>query len=232
MEPLEDRRLLAITVNTLFDELDGSIVDGDISLRDAVGQAPADETIDFDPLLTSAGPATILLTLGEIVINKSLTINGPGSFLLTLDASGSDPFPDDNFGDGSRLFNVSDGTNTVHLVTLNGLALTGGDVSGDGGAIFNDEDLHLNDVSDLRQRGQLSGWRYRQFLWRIDGDGQHDQRQRGGLEFGGGINSRYGALAIEASDIFENRAGQEGGGVDVFSISSTRLRRLCSSTAR
>ena len=35
IEPLEDRRLLSITVNTLVDEADGSIVDGDISLRDA-----------------------------------------------------------------------------------------------------------------------------------------------------------------------------------------------------
>jgi hypothetical protein len=34
-EPLEDRRLLSITVNTSLDELDGSIVDGDTSLRDA-----------------------------------------------------------------------------------------------------------------------------------------------------------------------------------------------------
>ena len=36
-ESLEDRRLLAvITVNTLTDEADGSIDDGDISLRDAL----------------------------------------------------------------------------------------------------------------------------------------------------------------------------------------------------
>jgi hypothetical protein len=41
MEPLEDRRLLSITVNTLVDEQDGSIVDGDISLRDAIAASPA-----------------------------------------------------------------------------------------------------------------------------------------------------------------------------------------------
>src|SRR5262249_14840717 len=35
IEPLEPRRLLTITVNTLVDETDGSIVDGDVSLRDA-----------------------------------------------------------------------------------------------------------------------------------------------------------------------------------------------------
>ena len=39
LEPLEDRRLLTITVDTLVDELDFSIVDGDISLRDAMRAA-------------------------------------------------------------------------------------------------------------------------------------------------------------------------------------------------
>lgn len=43
IEPLEDRSLLSITVNTLVDELDGSIVDGDISLRDAIAASPAGE---------------------------------------------------------------------------------------------------------------------------------------------------------------------------------------------
>jgi hypothetical protein len=31
VEPLEDRRLLSITVDTLVDEYDGSILDGDLS---------------------------------------------------------------------------------------------------------------------------------------------------------------------------------------------------------
>src|SRR5262245_12116563 len=66
LELLEDRRLLSITVNTLIDEADGSIVDGDISLRDAIAAAPSGETIDFAPALTSSGPATINLTLGTL----------------------------------------------------------------------------------------------------------------------------------------------------------------------
>ena len=47
MESLEDRRLLSITVNTLVDEQDGSIVDGDASLRDAIAIAASGDTIDF-----------------------------------------------------------------------------------------------------------------------------------------------------------------------------------------
>lgn len=79
VEPLEDRRLLAITVDTLVDEADGSIVDGDISLRDAIAAAPAGETIDF----LVAGE--IDLTLGQITLNKNLTISGPGADQLTID---------------------------------------------------------------------------------------------------------------------------------------------------
>ena len=91
-EPLEDRRLLSITVNTLVDEADGSIVDGDISLRDAIAAAPAGETIDFSVT------GTINLSVGtldfnrHLTIDKILTISGPGASLLTLrayDASGS-----------------------------------------------------------------------------------------------------------------------------------------------
>jgi hypothetical protein len=84
IEPLEDRRLLSITVTTLVDEADGSIVDGDISLRDAIALAPAGETIDFDPSLFNSGPfpKTLELTIGptnstkHLTIDKNLTING------------------------------------------------------------------------------------------------------------------------------------------------------------
>ena len=71
-EPLEDRRLLAITVDTLIDEADGSITDGDISLRDAIAAAPAGETIDFAAPLDGG---TILLTRGQLTIRRPLRID-------------------------------------------------------------------------------------------------------------------------------------------------------------
>ncbi len=79
-EPLEERRLLSITVNTLVDEADGSIVDGDISLRDAIAAALAGETIDF------AVTGKLDLTLGELAISVDLNIFGPGADQLTIDA--------------------------------------------------------------------------------------------------------------------------------------------------
>ena len=95
-EPLEVRRLLAlVTVNTLSDTVD--INDGVTSLREAIfatNLVGGADTIEFAPSLTAGGPATILLTQGELKITDSLTINGPGANLLTIDASGNDPTPD------------------------------------------------------------------------------------------------------------------------------------------
>ncbi|MEZ6071252.1 MAG: hypothetical protein R3C10_13505 [Pirellulales bacterium] len=141
-EPLEERRLLSITVNTLVDEADGNISDGDVSLRDAIALAPSGETINFADSLRGG---TITLTLGELVIDKSLSIDGPGADLLTVDASGNDPTPDSvltddatiaDDGDGSRVFNIDDGnSHSQATVTLSGLTISGGDVTGVGGGI-------------------------------------------------------------------------------------------------
>ena len=85
LEPLEDRRLLSITVNTLVDENNGIGVGG-ISLREAIAAAPAGDTINFSVT------GTINLTnLGQLVVNKNLTIVGPGASLLTINAF--DPTP-------------------------------------------------------------------------------------------------------------------------------------------
>ena len=111
-EPLEDRRLLAVvTVNTLADTINFN--DGLTSLREAIfatNMVAGADTIDFAPASPPSGPATILLTQGELKITDSLTINGPGANLLTIDASGNDPTPTLINGDGTRIFNIDDGT--------------------------------------------------------------------------------------------------------------------------
>jgi hypothetical protein len=90
IEPLEDRRLLAlVTVDTLDDTVD--LGDGVTSLREAIfatNLVGGADTIDFAPALTAGGSATITLTQGELAITDSLTINGPRATLLTIDASG------------------------------------------------------------------------------------------------------------------------------------------------
>ena len=77
---------LGITVDTLLDEVDGLIDDGDASLRDAIAAAAPNETIVFDPALNGG---TILLTLGALRIAESVTIDATGLPVgLTIDASG------------------------------------------------------------------------------------------------------------------------------------------------
>jgi len=128
MESLEERRLLAITVDNFVDELDADRSAGDTSLREAIADAaPSGDTIDFAPSLNGA---TIDLTLGEIAFNKDLTIDA--SMLtqgITIDAN--DPTPNIKNGDGIRIFNITGGD-----VTLKNLTLQGGDVRNDnGGAV-------------------------------------------------------------------------------------------------
>jgi hypothetical protein len=146
LEPLEERRLLAITVTTNLDIVDAA--DGVVSLREAIAGANSvagPESIAFD--FGHDGPATILLTMGALTIADSLTINGPGAQLLTIDASGNDPTPDQDNGDGSRIFAISRPGVDLADVTLRGLTLTGGDQQTSGGAISNLERLLVSDCT-------------------------------------------------------------------------------------
>jgi hypothetical protein len=95
------------------------------SLRADIAAAQAGDTIVFDPSLAGQ---TITLTSGELALDKSLTIQGPGAGQLTISG-----------GNTSRVFDVSGaGTN----VSLSGLTITGGTGtgsldSGNGGGILN-----------------------------------------------------------------------------------------------
>ena len=140
-EPLEDRRLLSITVDTLVDEFDGSIHDRDVSLRDAIYAARVGETITFDSSLDGE-TISLAQALGELVINKSLEIDATGlPHGLTIDAGNG---ADHIFatGDGFRIFYIDDGNLMADkMVSIAGLTLTGGDVATWGGAILSREDL-------------------------------------------------------------------------------------------
>ncbi len=217
-EPLERRWLLAMTVDTLIDEADGSIVDGDISLRDALAAAPAGETIDFDASLDGG---TILLTMGELVVTKTLTIDAtalPSG--LTIDASGNDPTPDEDNGDGSRVFTIDDGdSETDSPVTIAGLTLTGGDVSRLGGAILSRENLTVSktttSVNSARWRG--GG------IWGDDvtvtNSTISDNAITGYDSHGGGISGD--TVTITNSTISGNSASRSGGGIWANSVKMT-----------
>lgn len=90
------------------------------SLRDAIANAASGDTITFD----LAVPATIALTSGELFIDKSLTIEGPGANDLSIRGMS---------GFGFRVMEIDHANLNV---TLSGLTLTGGsDLSA--GGLFN-----------------------------------------------------------------------------------------------
>jgi large repetitive protein len=109
LESLEDRQLLsALTVTTAADSGAGS-------LRAEIAAAHAGDTIHF---ASSLDGQTITLTSGELLINKGLTIQGPGAAQLTISG-----------GNSSRVFDV----NSSQPVVLTGLTISNGAHVGGGG---------------------------------------------------------------------------------------------------
>ncbi len=108
------------------------------SLRAAIAIANAGvsgETIKFASNLAGG---TIHLTSGQLQITNSMAITGLGANQLTIDG-GWDGVLGDSVG--SRIFNVSSGTNVV----ISGLTLTHGIVTSlGGGAIINSGNLRLD----------------------------------------------------------------------------------------
>ncbi|MEK6238028.1 MAG: hypothetical protein N2C14_25220, partial [Planctomycetales bacterium] len=186
IEPLEPRCLLtALTVNSLDDNT--IALDGQVTLREAIIAANDDSMTDlgqtgsgadeitFDPTLFSGGPQTLLLGGTELAITSELTIAGPGASSLAIDAQHD-----------SRIFNIDDGGASQVAVEISGLTLTGGFVSGNGGAIFNAENLTL---SNSTITGNTAG------------------------NWGGGVLNDSGTLTITESTISGNSANVLGGGV-------------------
>jgi hypothetical protein len=95
------------------------------TLRQALAGAHDGDTIAFGLNL----PATISLTSGELVIDKNLTISGPGAQLLTVTrAQNASHF---------RIFHITPG----HTVIIQGLTITNGYINFGfvaGGGIYND----------------------------------------------------------------------------------------------
>jgi predicted outer membrane repeat protein len=236
VELLEPRRLLTtIQVTTTLDVVNSD--DGLTSLREAVAEANA--TAEHDAIaftgLTSGGPAAIVLSLGELWIREAVTIEGPGAHLLTIDASGNDPTPSTNDGDGSRVFEIFDGNGTPDkAVAINGVTLTGGDAVAGGGAIFSTELLTLN-ASTIHNNSALSvGGAVHALgpvtLAQSTLSGNSTPARGGGVYaagdatlahstvsgnsglYGGGIYSR-GAVTITQSTISGNIATINGGGI-------------------
>lgn len=180
---------VSLEVTTLADSGPGS-------LRAAIEAARASDGSDvvtFAPSVTG----TIELTSGGLFAKTGITISGPGSELLTVDAGGE-----------SRVFSFSEGSGYYSYdgapVVVSGLTVTGGFASengqsGGGGISVYDADLTLDDVV-------VTG----------------NSAERGG----GGVKVHDGGdVVVTGSVISDNTAGAYGGGIYVDTARSFTMTR-------
>jgi hypothetical protein len=197
-----DAQATTITVGTLGDP--GPSLQ--LSLREAVLMAGSGDTIDFAPDLNG----TITLLHGEISITQALTIQGPRSNLISVDADQK-----------SRIFNISNASATAIDVTIEGLTLTGGSVTVDnGGAILsNGANLTISSCAIVGNNasGAGGGLSIGGSNWTVTGtlvSGNTSGSNGGGLS---AFNAYNGIAAssevIEASSFIDNSSGGSGGAI-------------------
>jgi hypothetical protein len=197
-----------------------SLDSGPGSLRAEIAVANSGDTIVFAPSLNNL---TIHLNTGELVINKNLTIQGPGASLLSIDGGTHDTA----FGlvYGSRVFEVEGAGTTV---TLSGLTLTNGggqavaNVShagdGLGGAVLNYGALTLSACTVSNStcpyyEGPKGGGIYNAGTLTVSSCylGNNYANDFGHAEGGGIFNAAF--LTVSNSDLEQNTTDGGGGGI-------------------
>jgi hypothetical protein len=185
---------------------------GSGSLRCAIDSATSGDTIDF----SLPTPATIIL-LTELLVNKSVTINGPGAGLLTVNGNNS-----------VRVFNIAAGN---YHVTFANLTISGGRVIGSltalergagvlnqsrGTVSLNTTVVSGNTVSNSTPQGDsvngagishVGGGTLNLFATTVSGnlaDGNFF------AALGGGIYADSGTVAIRSSTLSGNNATSSG----------------------
>ncbi|MUH01297.1 DUF4347 domain-containing protein, partial [Scytonema sp. UIC 10036] len=170
---------------------------GSGSLRQAILDAnatPGDDTIHFTgTLFTDTNPDTITLTSGELNVTEAVTIVGTGANSLTISGNNS-----------SRIFSA-----TAPLTIIN-LKITGGNAAtGDGGAIYSDSSVTIDNstISGNSADGEGGG------VWSSSSVTiANSTISSNSASLGGGIYSANN-VAIANSTISGNTAKDSAGGV-------------------
>ena len=187
-----------LVVDNLIDEDDGDFSAGDLSLREALGLANADDgldTISFDPSLFGQ---TLAWNLGELVVSSSLRLVGPGADQLTIDAGGN-----------SRFFNFS--SPETRQIEIEGITFTNGNSgSGDGGAIRSGEDITLRNTAFIGNSGNRGG------VFDLPGDTHltlidSTFENNSAAVLGGVLFTLGGELTIDSSTFTNNFSAGDGG---------------------
>ena len=224
-------------VNQTDDHDDGTCGTNDCTLREAIGAANRNgagtDTISFSALFDTAQTITLKPALSEIAITASVTIDGPGARLLTVDAANA-----------NRVFGIGAG-NTWQTgppgstTTISGLTLVkgrNGDSNG-GGALFNEDTVTLNNCTLSGNTAGRGGGVSNKGTLTLNSCtlSGNTSRNSGGAIYnsgtltlnsctlsgntsdalGGGILSS-GTLTLNSSTLSGNSAGN-GGGIFIFS---------------
>ncbi|MDQ4122428.1 MAG: carboxypeptidase regulatory-like domain-containing protein [Acidobacteriota bacterium] len=199
------QQVCAAPIVTKTADTDDGVCDADCSLREAIAAAAPGDTIVFSSLFDSA--RTITLTLGELLIDKNLTIIGKGARLLTISGN-----------DASRVFSHFGSSSTV--VNITGLTVANGFTDSIGGGIYNGKNGTLN-LSSVTIRNNTSGKPHfagsggggiaNEGKLNVDGSTISDNTTS---QHGGGIhNNNLSVVNISNSTITNNSSAGEGGGI-------------------
>ena len=220
-------RASTVIVDTLIDESDGSCIDGDCSLRDAIATATGGDTISF----AVTGAIVLSDTLGTLTIDKNLTIAGPGPGAVTLDGNNSIRVLQVNAGMTLDLLNIviargwyysgagiySGGTLNVSASTFTGNHAVYG--SSEGGAIHNDGGTLTIDSSTFYSNSTTSIWSYGGAIYNdhgtviITNTTFASNTTDSELGEGGGIYSIHGVITVTNSTFAGNYASDHGGAI-------------------
>jgi len=169
------------------------------SLRQALADANDGDTIDATSI-----SGVITLTAAQLLVDKSVTINGAGADVLAIDGNAT-----------TRVFQ----TDTGETVTISGLTMRNGQ-GGEGGGILNADTATLSIINSTLS-GNTAGFGGGVFnsgtLIIINSTFSSNMASEGG----GIYNSGSGMLTITNSTFSGNAASETGGGV--FNIGTLQL---------
>jgi len=172
------------------------------SLRQALAGAVNGDAINFD---SSLNGQAITLTSSQLLVNKSITITGPGADQLRVQRSTTIGTPQ------FRILYVSSG----NTVTISGLRISGGYIPSDfGGGIYNAQTsvLTLNSCEVFsNQCGIGGGGIYNDQTSILTLNNCWVASNAGGT--GAGIYNRNATLTINDSTVGPNLADGDGGGI-------------------
>lgn len=166
------------------------------SLRDAISAAASGDKINFAPSLNGQ---TITLTSGELLINKNLTIQGPGANQLTVSGNHA-----------SRVFHTQTDTTLSGLTIANGSAADfGGGIGQDAGTLTVAKCVVVgNEATGANSRG---GGIFAITSYTIlDTTVSQNSAANGGGIY---LETNIAARAISRSTIDHNTASAAGGGI-------------------